>query len=331
MADWHYCVPPDLLVRIRAPKRPALLSRVLGEEAPAGEPSLVLDLASRTPATAGVLSIDRTAGSRTVRGVRKMVPWSCTISSVAEGPLAIEFHSPVLREYLAFHIALLPALRRLLLHRNVALIPGAAFERNGEVTVLAGMTGGGKTSLLLGALERGAQLVGDEYIALSETGDVTPVVRVLALRRGTLGLAPKVAGRLSASRHVALRAAEIASAVTRGRLDPLSHVSPAELRLPAERAGGAVRRLFWLEPDGGAALEPMTARSAMQQLSMMQAVHDLAFGDIGPFLDPESCAGVDQEARWRSVIERGLQDATCYRLSVRRGGLAEALERMLAA
>ena len=138
-----------------------------------------------------------------------------------------------MREYLAMHIALLPAVRLLLTKRGIAQISGAAFAKDGNATVLAGPTGTGKTSLLLGALQRGAHFVGDEYVGLSSDGGVSPIARSLALRSATLSLAPTAAGRLSGPRRVALR---LAAFVRSRRTGPVSAVRAARSAGPSSNA-----------------------------------------------------------------------------------------------
>jgi hypothetical protein len=328
LTEWRYQVPPDVGVVVRARAKPKLLAHVLGPETTAGSPpSLVLDLASE-----GGREPERPL---TVRGVYKAVPWSCRITRGGEGGWTLGFGSPIAREYLALHVALLPALRRLLLDCGVAFIGAAAFESGSGATVVAGLTGSGKTSLLLGALERGAAFIGDEYLGISERGDVTPVVRALALRDRTLALAPSLLGRLSRQRRVALRAASLAAMLTGRRLEPLVHLPPSELGLrPSGDRPVAARRLVWLErgAERTMRIEPLDVPEVIERLAIMQAMHDVAYGDLGALLDAgRGCAGTDYASRWRAVLERGLSGVSCYRLLVpaRAGIPPEALERVL--
>lgn len=334
MTAWNYRVPPNITVTVKARNRPTLLSRCLGEETPVGDSSsFALDLAARSERTGrGPLSLEPASSALTVRGVYKAIPWSCRILRRDDGGWTAEFSSPLLREYLALHVVLLPALRRLLLESGVGLIAGAAFEREGAATILAGLTGHGKTTALLGAVERGASLIGDEYLGLSESAGVTPVVRAIALRRATLALAPRTLRRLRPNRRIALRAARIASLVTKGRLEPLIHVSPSELGARAAGTPSRVERLFWLEMGGAMGprvrCEPIDAGEAVDHLATIQAVHDLAYGDMGAFLDP---AGAGYAMRWRETIERGLRRVSCYRMAVpaSRDAASEMLEHLL--
>jgi hypothetical protein len=325
----NYRIPPGITVTVKARSRPALLSHCLGEEAKLeGDGSLVLDLAApgdRKPRD--LVSLDPASGTLTVRGVYKAIPWSCRASRRGDAGWTLEFDSPVLREYLALHVALLPVLRRVLLDSGVGLVAGAAFEHDGGATLLAGLTGHGKTTALLGALERGASFIGDEYLGLSGSADLTPVVRSLALRRATLALAPRALRRLGPGRRLALRIAELAALLTRGRLQPLVHVSPSALAVPTNSTnsdGGArVDRLFWLEVADGPATqcEPMDTQEAIRQLTLINGAHDLAYGDVGAFLEPGGTGhmGASYATRWRETIERGLRSVSCYRLSSPKG------------
>jgi len=327
LSEWRYRVMPDIGVVVRARAKPKLLTHVLGAETAAGStPALVLDLSWR-----GGRQSERAS---TVRGVYKAIPWSCRITAGNEGGWALGFRSPLAREYLALHIALLPALRRLLLDQGVAFIGAAAFESDGAATVVSGPTGSGKTSLLLGALERGAAFIGDEYLGISERGEVTPVVRALAFREDTLALAPSMLGRLSRRRRVALKAARLAAMLTGRRLDPLVHLPPTELGLlTSGDRPVAARRLVWLErgEEGAVRVEPLAVPDVIERLAIMQAMRDVTYGDLGALLDAARGCAADYVSRWRAVLERGLSGVSCHRLVLPAGGgmPPEALERLL--
>ncbi|MEX2158723.1 MAG: hypothetical protein WEB04_04900 [Dehalococcoidia bacterium] len=316
-----FLVPPGLLVSVRTGRAPRLFSHCLGDATNAtAEPALVLDLAPRNDPSASPRDV-------TLRGVYKVLPWTCRIAPRAEGSWAIAFRSPVFREYLALHIALLPTLRRLLLDRAVGMAIGAAFELDGATTMVAGTTGRGKTSIVLGALERGATLIGDEYIGLHDDGDVTPVIRSLALRRATLALAPRAYERLGAQRRGALRVAEILTFVTRGFLQPLVHVPPQDILDRAPAPSGRLSRLFLIETGDAARRHEIDRAFALEQLATMQALHDVAYGDLGALL-----GGAPYPERWREIVARALEGVACYRLVLPRGDVpAEALDLVLEA
>lgn len=303
MASHTYTVAPGLAVSISPQWGLSLLSHVFGEETPdAGHAALVLLLQRDLPSD---------GASWRASGTYKVLPWSCALARRSDGQWLLAFQSPLYAEYLALHIALLPALRRLLLDRGVALSIGAAFVRDGAATAIAGRTGRGKTSLVLGAVERGAAFVGDEYIGLHESGEVTPVVRLLALRRATLSLAPRTFARLGPSRRTALFAAQAATALSRGFLQPLVHIPPAELIEGAPAQGGPLRRFFWLEAGDRTSCEPLAVDEAADRLASLQQLHDDAYGDLGSLMEPHVAPG-----RWREIAGRALANASCYRLSL---------------
>lgn len=327
LTAWTYRLPPDIRVRVEARKKPGLLSDVLGEEMESeGEAALVLDVGARPfEPIRSPLSVAAGGRAIAVRGMRKAVPWSCSIEAREPEGWRIAFRSPMMREFLAWHVALIPALRLLLLDRGAALVGGAAFEMGGGATMLAGLPGSGKTALLLGALEQGARLIGDEYLGLTEGGEVLPAARVLALRQGTFALAPGRLERLSARRRSALRLAKRTAGLTRGRLQPLVHVPASEFdALPSGGEAVPVRRLIWLEASeaaDGVSREPMERREAVEKLVLLKSLHDLAFGDIGVFINstrPER-ASVQLTSRWWEIAERALRDVECVRLSVPAG------------
>ena len=327
----YYAVAPDLTISVRTKKAPQLLASMYGPETQGDDAKLTLDLTGgnegHDPGNGHGTSIGSTA-----LGVYKVVPWSCSLSRADDGRWTLGFKSIAMREYLAMHIALLPALRLLLTARKVALISGAAFTNDGTATILAGPTGTGKTSLLLGALQGGAHFVGDEYVGLSGDEGVSPIARSLALRYATLALAPEAGERLSGRRRVALRMAELVSTATRARLEPLSHLRPEELGLQVAKGPANVRRIVWLEAvdvDQAPRLEPMSSEEMVRQLALRQAVHQVAYGDITPFL--EAFAGCeDAAAGWRRTLAEGLANVECLRLTFARRGLPKALDLLSA-
>ena len=324
----YYTVAPDLNIAVRTKKAPKLLASMFGPETQGDSAELTLDLIGAE----GSQKEDGTSVSSTARGVYKAIPWSCSLFAGSDGCWTLGFKSLAMREYLAMHIALLPALRLLLTNRSVALTSGAAFAEDGAATVLAGPTGTGKTSLLLGSLQRGAHFVGDEYVGLSSEGAVSPIARSLALRLATLTLAPEAAERLSGPRRVALRIAELISTATRARLEPLSHLRPEELGLQVASDPAKVRRIVWLEAadsDQSPKLEAMSSEDIVRHLALRQAVHQVAYGDITPFL--EAVAGCeDADARWRRTLIDGLADVECLRLTFARRALPKALDLLSA-
>ncbi len=324
MGEWTYRLLYGVRVSVRARSKPTLLAGFLGPEtSESGPVTLVLDLAPGKEEVPGVsLAVGRTDGSVAVRGFYKAIPWSCRVSERADGGLDAGFRSPLQREYLALHIVLIPLLRRLLLDRGVAMVSGAAFELDGEATLLAGPTGQGKTALLLGALERGARLIGDEYLGLTKDGVLVPVGRVIALRRETLARAPRMRERLAKHRKAALRVSGLLSRITAGRVEPLVHVAPIELGLDAVlEPRASLHRFFWLAPQAGSGwgvgCETVLAGEAVGLLSIMQAAHDLWYGDIGSLLGALGGGRAESEygSRWRETVERGLAGAQCWRLA----------------
>lgn len=331
MTLWPYRVPPDIGITVAARNRPSLLERCLGDgRLERSDVSLRLDLN-------GNQRHESPHREQVAHGVYKAIPWSCRITPLTEEGWALGFESPVMREYLALHIALLPALGRLLVERGVALFVGAAFEIDGVGTLLAARTGHGKTTALLGALERGATLIGDEFIGLSRDAQMTPVLDILGLRQATLALAPRTLQRLSKSRRRSLRAARLAALLTRNHLDPLVHVSLDEVGASrVSESSTRAQRLFWLEPEAGESVhvrcEPMDPREAVELLSIPVAAHDCSYGDLGALLDATGNGHAKESygSRWRQTLARALSDIACYRLTFPAGSLPpEVLEYVL--
>jgi hypothetical protein len=325
MPDFAFLVPPDAGLSVRSRTKPKLLSQLFdGVSDRKVPPSVLLNL----------LAEERNLTERReTSGRYKGVPWRCTISADGATPL-ISFRSPVAQEYLALHIALLPTIRRLLLDRSVAFVGAAAFASEGRATVLAGATGSGKTSLLLGALERGAAFLGDEYLGIGDTGGASAIVRAFALREETLALAPSIAARLSPSRRRSLLAASLARRLTRGLLEPLVHVPPAEVGVPVANSPLLpMKRLVWIEPARGEVprIEPISVPDIIDRLAIMQTMHDKAYGDLGVLFDGARGHVGEYPSRWRAVLERGLGQVACLRLVIAAGVAPskEALELVL--
>ncbi len=322
MPSWRYAVSPDITFSVRTRRlRPTLLSRTFGPEVAHGEPGIVLDLGGNAGHDNGTAT--------TTRAVYKAVPWSCDIERTSE-TWRLRFRSPAMREYLAMHIALLPALRYELAMRDVALIPGGAYEDAGGATVFAGPTGAGKTSFLLGSLAHGSRFIGDEYVGLSKAGQVSPVVRSLALRRASLALVPGATDKLSTSRRVGLLAAEFVTTLTQRRLEPLSHVRPEELGMKVADGEADVKRVIWLEPSSTSespVTESMSEDEMIHRFVEREAVHQEAYGDISPRL--KSLAGRDEAGiAWRQSLEACLRNVECYRLRFSRERLSEAMDAL---
>ena len=173
-----------------------------------------------------------------------------------------------------------------------------------RATLLAGETGAGKTAALLAAAARGVPLIGDEYVGVSAGGAVTPVLRVIALRRGALAAAPDMARQLSGARRLSLLLADVAARLSFGRLDPLVHVSPAELRVElAPGQGQPIATLVWLDRPAPQNPQPMTASDAVDALLRVQEAHDRAYG-----IPPDNDA-----RRWGETLSRGLARVRCLR------------------
>jgi hypothetical protein len=308
MSDWAFLVLPGISVTLRARTKPALLARCLGDETtPPPNPTLLLDLTGSDG-----------SGART-QGRYKGIAWRCRVSDHA-----IAFRSPLLREYLALHIALLPALRRLLLERDIALVLGAAFESADAATVLSGETGSGKTAALLAVLADGPRLIGDEYIGIAATGAVTPVLRVLALRRATLAATPVL--RLTATRRLQLRASALAATLSGRRLDPLVHVSPAELGISVSDHAARLSTFVWLERAADEPLRtPMNATQGIDALARAQQAHDRAYAVPGTLIMRE-----EDISRWRETLARAFLAVSCWRVTLPPGPLdADALSELV--
>jgi hypothetical protein len=76
--------------------------------------------------------------------------------------------------------------------RVLAVHAAALVDREGAL-IVAGRSGGGKTTLALGLVQRGLGLLSDELAVLeTETGVVLPYRRSLHIRPGTVGLVPEL-------------------------------------------------------------------------------------------------------------------------------------------
>jgi hypothetical protein len=96
-----------------------------------------------------------------------------------------------------FRRALMPALRaRLAMRKGAALVRAAAYRLDGTTVAVAGWTGTGKTTLLIEALGRGAQYLGDDWVIVDEHGVVYPFTMTFGFNDRILLEHPELRRRL---------------------------------------------------------------------------------------------------------------------------------------
>lgn len=75
----------------------------------------------------------------------------------------------------------MPLIKASLWKHGISLMHSAALKIDGRRVAITGWAGAGKTPIMLSLLERGAELIGDDWVALTEDGTVFPLSAQLNL------------------------------------------------------------------------------------------------------------------------------------------------------
>jgi len=124
--------------------------------------------------------------TRCLSGNYKSLPWKLTVSENPQGePGQIFFYAPCFVSFLGLRIALLPYLKRRIAAAGGFSMLGAAFRYGRKNVILCGVPGAGKTRLLLEAVARGAEFLGDNELAVSGAEKIWGLFRDIELRFAT--------------------------------------------------------------------------------------------------------------------------------------------------
>jgi hypothetical protein len=156
-----------------------------------------------------------------------------------QGPqTTLHFDGHPLAYRLLFLKFIVPVLRLRLLQRGLTVVKASAIESEDGAWLLPAWSGGGKTSLVLHALERGYAFLSDTFSLVSERGDVYPLPRPLHVFWRNVAACPSLWTSASQGERFAFRLKHLLHALSLRTLN-LSH------RVALERVavGQSPRRL----------------------------------------------------------------------------------------
>lgn len=169
-----------------------------------------------------------------------------------QGPeTMLYFDSHPLAYRLLFLKFIIPVLRLRLLQQGLTLVKASAVESEDGIWLLPAWSGGGKTSLVLHAVERGCRFWSDTFSLVSRRGQVYPFPRPLHLFWRNVATCPSLWAHISHRERFAFRLKHLVHILSLRTLN-LSH----RLSLGEEAIGRSPQRLCSLlfltqtdEPD----------------------------------------------------------------------------------
>jgi hypothetical protein len=123
-----------------------------------------------------------------------------------QGPeTTLHFDGHPLAYRLLFLKFIIPVLRLRLLQQNLTLVKASAVESEDGIWLLPAWSGGGKTSMVLHAVERGCSFWSDTFSLVSQEGKVYPLPRPLHLFWRNVATCPLLWARVSRKEQHALK------------------------------------------------------------------------------------------------------------------------------
>jgi len=127
------------------------------------------------------------SGSKKFYGKYKGIPWQVVIQDSGDyQKKQIFFYSKVFSDILAKRLVYFPYLRHTCVMNGKLLLPSAVFSYDDKLYILFGLSGTGKTKMMLKALERGAKFVNDERAILMPAGGLNACSEIIALGYATV-------------------------------------------------------------------------------------------------------------------------------------------------
>lgn len=221
----------------------------------------------------------RLAGGRStlLEDSHRTTRWRARLDSPDEPTLTarIEASGPLGRAF-AQGFVIEPLLAIAAARRGLMLVPGAAIEIAGELVLLVGGSHVGKTTVALGALARGAAILGDDQVLVGPDGIARPFPRRPRVYADLPAVDPVAAGRLDAGTRLRLALAGGIGRATGGGLSiPVLAPQPSTTPPPTP-----IGRVILVERVGGPptagrlGAEDRRARSAgMAPTSGQEPIH----------------------------------------------------------
>lgn len=132
------------------------------------------------------------------------------LSGLQQSETQVCFDGHPLTYRLLFLKFLIPTIRLRLLLKGFTLVKASAISREGQAWLVPAWSGGGKTSLVLYALERGFRLCSDTFSLVSQQGKVYPFPRPLHVFWRNVVANPVLWERLNGKDRFAFRLKQLA-------------------------------------------------------------------------------------------------------------------------
>ena len=166
-------------------------------------------------------------------GYYKGIPWRLCYDRSENGRLnSVHFFSPCFVTFLVMRLILIPLVREILINHGGVALPGTAFRWQGTTWHVYGRPGVGKTALLLEALNKGGDLIGDFELLVFPGGSIRPFGDQLEFRYATIRPTPHWK-QLTAKQQWWLHCCRLISLATARRIS-------FNLTVPASQVGSRV-------------------------------------------------------------------------------------------
>jgi len=189
----------------------------------------------------------------------------------------IYFHAPLFTTFLVTRMVILPCIKRVVVKHGGFSIIGSAFRYQEKTVLLFGCPGSGKTSLLLQALSRGAELIGDNELVITREGNIANVFQDIELRYQSVRATPFWT-KLSIWEKTALRFYALLSLLTFHTVSFNVLVSPEQLGLKKDESPSVQGETILIHVKQDLAPTKMEAGEMISAIAKYEASYRRLFG-----------------------------------------------------
>ena len=212
-------------------------------------------------------------------GIYKGIPWRVVFERDDDGRVRrIFFRAHFFVNFLVLRIVLIPCVKNALVQKGGFSVPGSVFRRRGTTFLLFGQPGSGKTLLTLKALERGASLVADNELLISEQGIIQGLFNEIELRYQTVHKT-QFWCQLRANQRMKLVLFHLISLLSSRRISFNISLPPAELSINTENHS-LDRNLIVVHLTDQARASRLTADEMMDAIIAYEKWYQSVFGAI---------------------------------------------------